>query len=129
MNRTPQALSWSLAALLLTGCALPSKPAPTPPPRLVVCAPAALLPCRSIVYPSPAEFSGGQYDRSAGLVIVLPDGPLSADWGGATLIAERHASRECACRHEAVLKCIADHNGQPVQLSERCRELLDVPRP
>lgn len=122
-------LALAIAAVLLSGCGLmPRKPEPTPAPRLVVCAPAALQACRTIVYLSPAEFSAGQYDRDAGLVVVLPDGPLVADWAGATLIAERHAGRECACRHEAVLACIAAHNGQPVQVSERCRELLDVPR-
>ena len=118
-----------IACLLLSGCGLvPRKPEPTPAPRQVVCAPAALQPCRSIVYPSPAEFAAGSYDRAAGLVVVLPDGPLVADWAGATLIAERHAGRECACRHEAALACIASHNGQPVRLSERCRQLLDAPR-
>lgn len=117
------------AALMLSGCGLmPRKPEPTPAPRLVVCAPAALQPCRTIIYPSPAEFATGSYDHTAGLVVVLPDGPLVADWAGATLIAERHAGRECGCRHEAVLACIAAHNGQPVQISERCRQLLDVPR-
>ncbi len=117
------------AAMLLSGCGLtPRQPEPATAPRLVVCAPAALQPCRSIVYPSPAEFSAGSYDRGAGLVVVLPDGPLVADWAGATLIAERHAGRECACRHAAVLACIAAHNGQPAQLSERCRVLLEEPR-
>lgn len=119
----------ALACLLLSGCGLmPRKPEPTLPPRLVVCAPAALQACRTIVYPSPAEFADGSYDRGAGLVIVLPDGPLSADWAGATLIAERHAGRECACRHEAARACIAAHNGQPAKISDRCSELLDVPR-
>lgn len=119
----------ALACLLLSGCGLmPRKPDPTPPPRQVVCAPAALQPCRSIVYPSPAEFAAGAYDRAAGLVVVLPDGPLVADWVGATLIAERHAGRECACRHEAALACIERHNGQPAKLSERCRALLEERR-
>lgn len=119
----------ALACLLLSGCGLvPRKPAPTPPPRLVVCAPAALQACRQIVYPSPSEFAAGQYDRDAGLVIVLPDGPLVADWAGATLIAERHAGRECACRHEAARACISRHNGEPERISERCRVLLGVPR-
>ncbi len=119
----------AFAALLLSGCGLmPRRPEPAPAPRMVVCAPAALQPCRSIVYPSPAEFATGSYDHSAGLVVVLPDGPLIADWAGATMIAERHAGRECACRHEAARVCIAAHNGQPAQLSERCRELLEEPR-
>lgn len=119
----------AIACMLLSGCGLvPRKPDPTTPPRQVVCAPSALQPCRSIVYPSPAEFAAGSYDHTAGLVVVLPDGPLVADWAGATLIAERHAGRECACRHEAALACIARHNGQPVQVSERCRVLLDAPR-
>lgn len=121
-------LALAFAALMLSGCGLmPRKPDP-PPPRLVVCAPAALLPCRSIVYPSPGEFATGAYDRGAGLVVVLPDGPLVADWAGAAMIAERHAGRECACRHEAALACIARHNGQRATISDRCRALLDVPR-
>lgn len=119
----------AFAAMLLSGCGLmPRKPDPTPPPRLVVCAPEALQACRTIVYPTPAEFATGSYDHTAGLVVVMPDGPLVADWAGATLIAERHAGRECACRHEAALACIARHNGQTAQLSERCRQLLDAPR-
>lgn len=126
MTRQVQLTLSILATVALTGCGLiPRKPDPPPPPRLVVCAPEALQACRRIVYPTPAEFTAGQYDRAAGLVIVLPDGPLSADWGGATLIAERTAGRECACRHEAVLECIGAHNGQPRPISERCRKLLE----
>lgn len=99
-----------LATVALPGCGLiPSKPAPTPAPRLVVCAPEALQACQPVRY-------------------ALPEGPISADQAAAIAIAERAAWCECATRHTAALNCIAAHNGQPVQLSDRCRALLDVRR-
>lgn len=115
-----------LVCLLLTGCALPRKPSPTPPPRLVVCAPEALQACRRIVYPTPAEFMSGQYDKSAGVVIVLPDGPITADQAAAIAIAERAAWCECATRHTAVLNCIAAHNGHGRETPAPCRISLET---
>jgi hypothetical protein len=90
MNRTLSVLA-TVAAL--TGCELlPSKPAPTPPPRLVVCAPDALQACQPVRY-------------------ALPDGQITADQAAAIAIAERAAWCECATRHAAALNCIAAHNG------------------
>lgn len=81
-----------LICLLLTGCALPRKPEPTPPPRLVVCAPEALQVCQPVRY-------------------ALPEGPITADQAAAIAIAERAAWCECAERQRALLNCVAAHNG------------------
>lgn len=101
MIRAPQALLWSLAALLLTGCAIPRKPAPTPPPRLVVCAPEALQACQPVRY-------------------ALPDGPITADQAAAIAIAERAAWCECATRHTALSNCVAANNGRAREAPAPC---------
>ena len=111
-----------IAVAALTGCGLlPRKPAPTPPPRLVVCAPEAEHACRRIVYPTPAEFTSGQYDKAAGIVIVLPEGPITADQAAAIAIAERAAWCECATRHTAILNCVSAHNGSGRETPAPCR--------
>jgi hypothetical protein len=90
------------AALLLTGCGLlPSKPAPTPPPRLVVCAPEALQACQPVRY-------------------ALPEGPITADQAAAIAIAERAAWCECATRHTALTNCVAAHNGRGREAPAPC---------
>lgn len=87
----------------LTGCSLiPSRPAPTPPPRLVVCAPEALQACQPVRY-------------------ALPAGPITADQAAAIAIAERAAWCECATRHTALRNCVSAHNGSSRETPAPCR--------
>ena len=80
------------AALLLTGCGLPRKPEPTPPPLVVVCAPEAIQRCQPVRY-------------------AIPEGPITADQAASIAIAERAAWCECAHRHAILARCVMRHNG------------------
>jgi len=91
------------AALLLSGCLSLPKPAPTPAPARVVCAPEALQACQPVRY-------------------ALPPGDIVADQAAAIALAERAAWCECAARHAAALNCISAHNGSGRESPAPCPE-------